>query len=160
MKSKGTVYLLIVLVLIIWGLIVKKIFFSTDNSAVTTLPKQNNKEISANKQADTLLLNYRDPFLNKKQVKKVQSNLPVTKLQSALPQVKDNKKRNFDILLQYVGYVNDKNKGITSYIIRINGHQQTMKQGDNIDGLKLVKITADSLFFEKGNDKHSVYIER
>jgi hypothetical protein len=154
------VYLLIILVLIIWGLIVKKIFFSTNDAIVPVQPKHATKETSANKQIDTLFLNYTDPFLKKKQVKKISQNQTVIKQLPILQQVKDNKKRVPDILLQYVGYVIDKNKGATSYIIRVNGFQHTIKQGDNIDGLKLIKTTADSLFFEKNNDKYSVYIER
>ena len=160
MKSKPAVYLLIILVLIVWGLIIKKIFFSADDTVVANLPKQSAKETSENKQIDTLLLNYIDPFLKKKQAKSVQSNQTTMRQQPIVQQIQDNKKRNTNILLQYVGYVTDKSKGATSYIIRINGHQQTIKQGDNIDGLKLMKATADSLFFETDNDKYSVYIEQ
>lgn len=160
MKSKRTVYLLIILVLIIWGLIVKKIFFSSDDTVSAIQPKQSAGIKSANKLSDTLLLNYQDPFLKTSRSKETPFNKIAARQQSALQPAANPAKPKPDILLQYVGYVIDKNKNATSYIIRINGNQQTMKQGDNINGLKLTKVTADSLFFTKDSDSYSVHIEQ
>lgn len=157
MKSKYTTYSLIISVIIIWGFIVKKIFFSTDDNAGIIKTQQIPQNMS-DKQNDTLLLNYTDPFL-KKHVKKRQQKQFSAK--STLSQQKKEAVRQVDnILLQYVGYVKEKNNGMTSYLVKINGMQHIIKHNENIDGLKLIKVTADSLFFEKENNKYSVYIEK
>ncbi|MDR1199876.1 MAG: hypothetical protein LBK94_12855 [Prevotellaceae bacterium] len=156
MKSKYTTYLLIISVIIIWGLIAKRIFFSGDDDtdAVQTRKSPQNVQLQ---QADTLYLNYADPFL-KTQVRKRQRQ---SSAKPNLSQPKKEAKQHADnILLQYVGYVKERNNETVSYLIKINGIQQIMKKNDNIDGLKLIKVTADSLFFEKEDNKYSVYIER
>jgi hypothetical protein len=134
-------------------------FFSNDDDIDISQTRQSKKEISPGKQADTLYLNYADPFLKKKFGDKTQQK-PTTTKSNLQQQKKDIPQRPNDIILQYVGYVTEKNNGAISYLIKINGTQQTMKKNDNIDGLKLVGITADSLFFEKENNRYSIFIER
>jgi hypothetical protein len=155
MKSKYTVYLLIILVVIIWGFIVKRIFFDSDDNAGTIQTKKTHQSIPS-KQTDTLCLNYTDPFLKKHVKKRQQKQSPI---KSTLPQPKQETAAN-NILLQYVGYVKEKNSGTISYLVKINGVQHTIKQNDNIDGLKLTKATADSLLFERENNKYGIYIEK
>ncbi|MDR2125807.1 MAG: hypothetical protein LBP63_03110 [Prevotellaceae bacterium] len=157
MKSKYTTYLLIILAVIIWGIIVKKIFFAADNNIVATDIRQISENTS-HKQHDTLYLNYTDPFLKKNTGRKQQKQ-PSGKL--ALSQQKQEIIRHLDnIALQYIGYVKEKDSGVISYLVKINGVQHIIKHNGNIDGLKLVKVTADSLFFEKENNKYSIYIEK
>jgi phosphoribosylanthranilate isomerase len=157
MKSKYTTYFLIIAVVIIWGFIVKKIFFSAADNAGTIQTQKSPQSIST-QQADTLYLNYTDPFL-KKHAKRRQQKQSATKSTLSQPQQKTVQHVN-NISLQYVGYVKEKNSGTISYLIKINGVQHIIKQNDNIDGLKLTKVTADSLFLEKENNKYSIYIEK
>ncbi|MDR2653677.1 MAG: hypothetical protein LBC68_15470 [Prevotellaceae bacterium] len=156
MKSKYTTYFLIISVIIIWGIIVKKILFSDDDN-IGMIQTKKSPQNTSTKHVDTLYLNYTDPFL-KKNVKKRQPKQSPTK--STLPQQQKTVQQADNISLQYVGYVKEKNSGTISYLIKINGIQYTVKQNDNIDGLKLIKTTADSLFFEKENSKYSIYIEK
>jgi hypothetical protein len=159
MKSKYTTYLLIVLVAIIWGLIVKRMFFSQDDSSNTVQTTRTEPNTQKEEYVDSLFLNYPDPFLKKNFTKKQQSSQ--IKQQNISPtQTKAAIQKNNNISLQYVGYVREKKTGVVSYLVRINGVQQTMKQNENIDGLKLIKITADSLFFEKESDKYSLCISK
>jgi hypothetical protein len=156
MKSKYTVYVLTVLVIIIWGFIIKKIFFPAEDNIGSIRTQQPQKNMSTN-QNDTLYLNYADPFL-KKHVKKQRQKQSSTK--STSTQQKEVIRNVENILLQYAGYVKEKNGGIISYMVKINGVQHVMRLNGSIDGLKLIRVTADSLFFEKENNKYKVYIER
>ncbi|MDR2293312.1 MAG: hypothetical protein LBE11_07555 [Prevotellaceae bacterium] len=157
MKSKYTTYSLVILVIIIWGFIVKKVFFSADENVGIIKTQQSPQNISP-EQNDTLYFNYTDPFL-KKHVKKRQQKQFSAKSTSSQPK-KETVRKLDNISLQYVGYVKEKDNGIISYLVKINGVQHIIKQNENIDGLKLIKVTADSLFFEKENNKYSVYIEK
>ncbi|MDR1347619.1 MAG: hypothetical protein LBJ63_04195 [Prevotellaceae bacterium] len=156
MKSKYTTYLLIISVIIIWGLIVKRIFLSGDDDTDTVQIRKSSQNVQL-QQVDTLSLNYADPFLKKQVRKKKQQSSPKPNLSHPK---KETKQHADNILLQYIGYVKERNNEAVSYLIKINGIQQIMKKNDNIDGLKLIGITADSLFFEKEDSKYSVYIER
>ncbi|MDR2064260.1 MAG: hypothetical protein LBP85_00915 [Prevotellaceae bacterium] len=156
MKSKYTTYLLIILSVIIWGFIVKKIFFPSADNAGTVKTKQIPQNVSTG-QTDTLYLNYTDPFL-KKQINRKQQKQPSAK--QSLTQKKETIRNVENILLQYVGYVKESETGTVSYLVKINGMQHIIKRNEDIDGLKLIKATADSLFFEKENSKYVIYIEK
>lgn len=140
MKSKATTYLLVVAVIAVWGVIAWKALSSGTDGAPA--PQARPAAQLQAKQADTLLLNYRDPFLKGRRVAAAEP--PVATL-LPLPQtvaVKKPAKHN----VRYIGRIG--RKGVEYCLADINNVQYTLRAGDTVDGYRLKTIFADSVHFD------------
>lgn len=138
MKSKATTYLLIAVVIIVWGIIGWRIFSPKDDAAQS--PPAPKKTGVAAQAADTLVLNYRDPFLGAAAQPKKAAKPPRTPPTAAPkpppePAVVHN--------LRYMGRIT-KNKAAYG-LVEIGGTLNTMKAGETVEGYKLVKLYDDSV---------------
>lgn len=132
MKNKRNTYILLVVVLIIWGLIAYKIISSL-SSDDAEIPQQNT-DVSFHpkplKKADTFNIktHERDPFLGTIEKPKKPSKPRVI-----------HKEPEIEIPISYSGFIKDQNTGQKVFFVHINNQQYLMKVNEVIDNVKLVK---------------------
>lgn len=151
MKSRFTTYLLIVVVLGIWGAIVWKIFFrQPKDSEASAAPHV--VVIAETSESDTLMLNYRDPFLGTVERPKA---APVVRIvQPTTPAAPKEEPPMPSYNVKYYGRIG---RGADIYcIIEIDGQQHVMKHGDTEDGFNLISIAEDSVQIRKEGRVFSV----
>lgn len=144
MKSKFTTYLLIAAVVVIWGLIVKRIFFSDDKEPAIQV--RTTSVAIDDKETQTLLLDYRDPFGMREPAPKSAPK------QSAKPLPQEPQLEPFNI--HFMGTINHDKR--TFYIVELGGSQYTITIGSELDGFRLTAVSGGKLHFVK--NKQSYYL--
>jgi len=148
MKNKKLTYFLIFIVLIVWGLIIYRIFAvvgANDDTlpvSSTKLAKEPYNDFSIPKDTSKLLLNYRDPFGLTKQkdtaaaVVKIK-NVKIVQSSSVTP-------FNWSFI-QYAGYIRNSSSKKLIALVSINGKNEMLSEGDIKDQVKLIKNLRDSI---------------
>ena len=139
MKSKNNIKILFSLVIIIWGLLIYKIVdafsdanLNTKQSLVANFKAPNVTE----KEKFKMLPIEADPFLGTLYTQK--------KKTSGRTSMKPKNEVVWPTI-EYRGIVSDNNSKTKVFIITINGQQQLLSQGENVEGLKLVKGDNESV---------------
>lgn len=133
MKNKTKTYILLSLVLAIWGIIGYKIVATVNPD--TNAPVQDNFNVAFNPKTNTEIDTFsvktanRDPFLGTLLVKKT----PIKKTK------KVTVKKNEWVPVVYNGIVSNKNTTNKVYVVSINNKQYLMKLGQEFNGIKLIK---------------------
>lgn len=144
MKNKKSIYILLPLVLLIWGTVMYQFFsFSaTEEEVIVPTNEISLKPIKAIKR-DTFSINtnYRDPFLGKVYTVK---NDTVPKKMKAVKVVEPLVWPN----IQYKGIVSDTKDKIKIYMLVINNQTFLMKKGE----------TQNEIYLKDG-DRESVYVK-
>lgn len=149
MKNKKNIYILMPLVLLVWGAVLFQIFSFT--STEEELP-QNSAEFSFRplkiheRKPFVINVNYRDPFLGK--IYSAQ-NAPIKK--TLYPESKKTVKSTEDLVwpaINYKGMIADSKGKNKLFVIIINNKNHYMKIGD----------TEDEIFLKDG-DKESIYVK-
>ncbi|WP_257667128.1 hypothetical protein [Parapedobacter tibetensis] len=143
MKKKLT-YPLLAVVLVLWGLIFYRIFSGLSGSepvdpvskvAPPTEPQREKVE------DDSLLLNYRDPFLGNMMEDAIDSadeELYADEYVEPEPYIDWS-------MVQYYGSVNNTKDGKTVALVSINGREYMLKPGETVDGYTLLSKTGNSI---------------
>lgn len=136
MKSKAKTYLLLIAVLSIWGIIGFKIV-STINPNVPEVKQHEDRVAFAPKasiEVDTfsIQMSERDPFLGTLLVKKQEVNKSVNSI---------GKEPLVWMSILYHGMVSKQDSKEKTCIISIDGQQQIMKIGQDMNGVKLLRAT-------------------
>jgi hypothetical protein len=149
MKNKKFTYFLGFLVLVVWGIIIYRIFDSAGGSEddLPIAEKKINKDLyndyTIPKDTTHLLLNYKDPFELKKQKDTLQSinkKPPLTKfVQLAFKPV-----FNWGFI-KYSGYIRNPISKKLVAVVTINGKATMMSEGETAEQVKLVKNLQDSI---------------
>lgn len=141
MKKKNKTYVLLGVVLAIWGIIIFKFIGAfnppTEEEVLTAsdevfVPKQvKERELFA------LALDYRDPFLGtveapKKKIIKPKKQTPKKAVVSSRS-------------IQYTGFIQQKDAKQQIFFVTVEGQQQMMKVNDTFREVKLVKGTKSSI---------------
>ncbi len=149
MKSHWTTYILFVVVVIIWGLVAKRIFFDKPerpNIISESDIKSDYAEYSY--ETDTLLCNYADPF-------QIESKLPQERKPNALKKnslsMKNKRKK---VLMHYFGSV--RSGKMLLHIVDINDACYEVSIGDRVNGFELKSVDDDSIYFEKDGMVYSL----
>jgi len=149
-KNKKMVYLLLFAVAVVWGVILHKVFFKgaeesqSMHQSISEIPLEAYNLYETKPDTFKLVLNYRDPFLDKSE---------------KIEQVEDNKVRtNFELKMspppkptvvwpeiKYNGrIVNPRSKKMVA-IMSVNGIESMIEEGQTNAGIKLVKNKQDSI---------------
>jgi hypothetical protein len=141
LKSKKSLYFLMPLVLIIWGMVVYQII----DGLAPDLPVSDDFEMGSFRESETLSkplkqlhLPDQDPFLG-----------TTTNTKKTIQVKKNNQPQNLSIeqvwpAVEYLGYVKrDSRSGLRAVAMRINGTSYILKSGAIQDSLKLIKATDD-----------------
>ncbi len=158
MQNKKLLYILLPVVVVVWGLIIFKIIDALSEDEVPVLNRQ--PEVVAMKQSDfkyELALNYPDPFLGKskrsepKKVTDKKKAPTLTKKKRETPKVQAPK-------LRYNGRIENRESSDERHLIAVNGNAHIISLGEEVDGVKLEKVYADSVLFKWNNEK--IYVRR
>lgn len=153
MKKQTKTYLLLALVVLIWGIIAVKIF-GTLSSDDDELPTVQNVEFKPKKvkAKDTFSIaaNYRDPFLGTLvQTKKKKINRP-----------KQVKEKTPQIEVIYTGYITDSSTEEKIFFITISGQQYLMNPKDTRQGVSLINGTATQVRIKSNGTTRFVPIQQ
>lgn len=161
-KNKALTYVLIVVVLLVWGLIIYRIVIAySSNHDESYVPPPAPKEVfndyAVPKDTARLLLNYRDPFGIAAR-KDTAKPLPRIRQNTGIARANVPPPFNWDII-RYSGYI--KNPGSKKLIafMKINGQEAMMSEGETIGQFKLVRNMKDSVLFKSGGKTKYIHIQ-
>jgi len=148
MKNKKNIYILLPLVLLVWGAVLFQLFSFTSSDEITVAdnPEFTFKPIKVNKRESFAInVNYRDPFLGKMYAN--ETNTTPKKIHSAAPKTVKKPELVWP-KITYKGSIADSKGKNTLYILIIDGKNYYMKIGD----------TENEIFLKSG-DKESIYVK-
>lgn len=152
MKNKKSIYFLLPVVLIIWALIIYKVFNYRSGESKNNLVLQDNiKHARENTIADTfsLKLDYPDPFLKKPYKIKQQA----TVLQK--PRLLKNNTVNWPEM-HYYGLVKSRINGETAISVDIERTNYILTQNEVVYGMRVISITTDSIVVKKQGETKTI----
>lgn len=157
MKNRKIIFFLVPLVLLIWGVIISRIVSQVRNRN-WFVDQIADTKVKAENQTDwdtlVLMLDYPDPFLgrsfhqesnnNDNQPREIKTTLVSSTNSPTLP------------LINYSGLViNPKNKKKTG-LIRIDQKDHLVKEGESIEGEKVLKLYQDSVILVRGKIRRTL----
>lgn len=148
MKTKKNIYILLAVVLFVWGAVLYQVFSFTnsDEILVSNNPEFVMKPLKIKeRQTFTINVNYRDPFLGKIYVSQTVSNV------KASTKIKKQPKSQENLVwpsILYKGMISDVKNKNKIFMLIIDGQYHYMKIGG----------TENEIFLKEGN-KESVYIK-
>ncbi|HEU4789521.1 MAG TPA: hypothetical protein VFS71_07540 [Flavobacterium sp.] len=148
MKSKKSIYILLPVVLSIWGVVIFQFFsFSTPDEVITNTSMEFTVKPFKLKERTPFLINvnYRDPFLGK-----IYNTQVVTKGSTSKVKIKKEIKPEETIVwpsIQYKGMLSDPKEKHKRFMLVIAGKNYFMKTGDMQEEI-----------FLKNGDKESIYV--
>lgn len=158
MKNKKSIYILLPLVLFIWGAVVYQ-FFSYTNDEI---PDVQNQNIAVKpfviKPPDTtsITVNSRDPFLGKMTTSENKPTVSSSKKEYKEPKVKE------ELIwpdVKYKGIVSDVKDKVKVYMVIINGKTFLMRKGDKEEGVKLKDGDRETVYLLYQRDLKVVFIQ-
>lgn len=140
MKKKQKTYVLLAIVLGIWGVILYQ-FMGAFNPPSETVVQNNSDEIFIPKEIKerelfALNLDYRDPFLGTA----VSPKKRAVKSAPKIPKAEVPKKS-----IQFTGFIEQKNSKQKIFFVTIEGQQKMMKVNDSFQEVKLLKGSKTSI---------------
>ena len=146
MKSRWTTYVLLVVVLGVWGAVAWKIFNPGAKGATKTAPPPRTITVAENC-AETLLCNYPDPFLKGGQTDP--TSRPVLR---ALPKKTVIRRENLTCV--HMGTMASGKRVL--YILAFGETQYELSRGESAEGFTLRNCDRDSLYLEKDGQVYGV----
>ena len=156
MKKKSKTYILLVVVLGIWGAIAYQFFakFNTDdspmvatNSNVNFTPKQ-----TIEKDTFSIHTEHRDPFLGKPYQQKKTTKVKRTSVSKKDPIVLPP--------ITYKGVISKQQSAQNIYIIEVSGTQQLFKVGKTIQEVKLLKGNKKSITISFKGQRKTISVSK
>ena len=151
LKNKKTLYVLVPLVLIIWGVIGNRIYQSMkDDNPGYYMEQASSKPVIEVLEPDTfsIIAEYRDPFLGR-----IRSSKPKTVQSKKKPT--PIKKKPEPILrwpsITYGGMIRNQKTGKLVAMIKINGKDNLLSVGNVVSEVRLVQVYPDSIKVALGN---------
>lgn len=149
LRSKKTVGLLL-LAVIVWGIIGYKIYSQLANSDVETVRKRAQMKKNSDNTAERLQfsLSYADPFLKNVMVEKVEPKRAIQKvtLQAKRIPIQTKPVQLIDwSLLKYYGVMNNASRAVKTGIVRFDGEDFFVREGDRVDVFTVVDVRDDSI---------------
>lgn len=149
MKSRWTTCLLLAAVAVVWGIVAWKIF-APANDAAPAVPPRAAAPVVRLPVADTLLLNYPDPFL-KGQVSAAVAAHPVVR---SLPPAKVAACKRERVAASHLGTVASAWGRL--YILTVGSEQYEIPCGGSAGDFVLAGCDRDSLYLRKGGVTYGV----
>jgi hypothetical protein len=144
MKNKKATYLLLFVVLIIWGFIVFRIYRTVNPSDEKKMNVSIGSILTDTRVTDTFSIaaSYRDPFLNHYVAvsHSVRRSRPVP---VQLPQLPKAPVRWPDV--KFLGTISNNKLAKKIILVSINGRDNLMREGETVNDLSLLKIAKDSV---------------
>ena len=147
MKNKKLTYVLGLVVLVVWGMIIYRVFnaLNSDDDSVPVVPLKTTKEayndFSIPKDTTHLLLNYRDPF----GIVKQKDTDKVVVRRVAEPKIPVQVKPMDWGFIRYSGYLLNPTTKKLIALVSINGQNITLAEGQTKNDVRLIKNLRDSI---------------
>lgn len=145
LKNKKTLYILVPLVVLIWGMIGFRIWAGFNNDTTNYLLEPTYSEpITEILAVDTfsIIANYRDPFLGKIQAPKPK---PIKTKKKPTPVIKKLEPILRWPTIIYGGMIKNQKTSKLIAMIKINGRDNLMSVGNVVSEVRLVKVYPDSI---------------
>lgn len=155
MGDKIKKYILLIVVVLIWGIIVFKIVNLTNPTPPPFKTNYDSVKKLQNSRIDTfnLLLNYRDPFVYYKNFRKHESQASLSNtIVKGNPIKKLTPKQEVkwpDVL--YGGIIKNNLSGKQVFLITINSKEYLMKIKDTLEGILIKEVYPDSICLSNGS---------
>ncbi len=150
MKNKKALYVLLPVVVVIWGLIIFKVFSYTNEEpefspySKTNIGKDKGEVLQENFVLD---LNYEDPFKTKVGIRKT------TTAENYKPKIKSNRAIRWPEI-KYYGIVRNEKTARKVVSVGIGGRSYLMKEGEEKEKVRLVRVYGDSVLAKfKGEER-------
>jgi len=150
-KSRWTTYMLLAAVVAVWGVVAWRIFAPVREAAPAAVPSRTSAPAAATT-ADTLRLDYADPFL--KEAARPHAAAPRPVVRPLPPAKKTVPKPRERTPLVHLATVTS--GGHTLHILTIGGVQYELREGDAVDGWRLAGADRDSLYMERAGLTYAV----
>ncbi len=161
MKSKKSIYILLPIVLIIWGMLIYQ-FFSYTSSEIIEVQEELPLFVKIDyKEPDTTALdvNHRDPFTGRLESAKEKSSISKVKTINT-PKIKTETTPEVQTQIEYKGIVSDVANKKKVFMVIIDNQTYLMKQGDKENGVELINGNRESITIKhKGKKKNILLIE-
>ena len=145
MEKKKLNYILIFVLVVVWGLVVYRLFFKGKGTVVSTSPTMTVVEDVEVLSIDTfqLLSTYRDPFLGS--IKKpVVYSAPRPKVQKIVPVVPKEKPKPIDwSFIHYKGSINSKDR--KTGLVNFRGQSMIVHEGDSLGDVYIKNILPNQI---------------
>jgi hypothetical protein len=160
LKGKYFLHIFIPLNIFIWGYISYMLYVRFSNKDDEPIFNESVSQAEFSKE-DTveykLSLNYDDPFLKERLIKKNQhtnrnGNSLTSYPKTSKPSVKEVKRNE----ITYLGLVQNKSNGSKTAMVSINGQSHLIKAGSIINGLAFQKIDRDFIVVKDGKEKLTI----
>lgn len=155
MKNKKNIYILIPVVVLVWGLIGYRIFAGINPSAVEHTKIEQRTVFKPEQLVEnrnfTIEANYRDPFLGT--LENQYSNKPKKK------KIKVKKEEVVFPDIQYKGMFKPGNHGKTVFLIEIDGSQLMFKLKEEHHEVKLLKGDKEQIVVKYKTEKQTYYLK-
>lgn len=157
MKNKKTVYFLLPVVTLIWGIVFYRIFSAThssdDNNMSKDIPLPYSRPDHSRLDTFNIFANYRDPFVGRIN-SSYQEPTERVEIRKNEPPVKPPEKIVQPIkwpAIIYGGMIKNQKSNKQLVLVQINGQDKLMQEGNMVSGVELIRIFKDSieLAFEK-----------
>lgn len=148
MKNKKNIYILLPIVLFVWGAVLFQLFSFTSSDEIITA---NNSELTIKplkfnkRQSFSIDINYRDPFLGKMYA---ENTTPKPKVNNAAAKTVKPKETLVWPVILYKGLISDTKDKNKIFMLIIDNRNYYMKIGD----------TENEIFLKSG-DKESIYVK-
>ena len=157
-NKKFTIFLLGLVVIVIWGLILYRIFNAVNDNGddipivSKTIVREPFDDYTVPKDTTHLLSNYRDPFgiTSQKDTVKAVRALARNMVNTPLKPATDWS------FIKYSGYVRNPNSKKLIAIMTINGQSEMMAEGETIDKVKLIKNMRDAIKVDFNGEIRSI----
>ncbi len=160
LKSKGAIYILIPVNILVWGFFIYR-FYSAYTEGDVDIEENKMQVVKLDELKDSaryeLILNYKDPFLRETEKVRSKSSTGIKNENNAIvktPVVKTPsvvvQKAASDI--KYFGLVKNNTTGIATALISINGQTHLVKKGDVINGMNIKNISNESVELKEGKN--------
>ncbi len=155
MKNKKLTYILLPLVVLVWALVIYRIFFEgkAKPENISTLAKPLIKEsVKEEKNTYKLIANYRDPFLSR--IKQSAVNKKVNKEKETQNTSSNLRRRRTSVSrirwpeIAYGGFIEDDTDQEITILLNLNKRDYLVKEGDIIDQIIVKAFYGDSLLVE------------
>lgn len=160
-KNKKLTYLLICAVIVVWGIVLYRVFASQQEddfpvkSKMALEKKDSYDQYIIKEDTFKLALNYKDPFFGAEEPEVKTVNLEPQTINVIPPPF--DPPINWEII-KYLGYVvNPDTKKLVS-IVSINGNERMLSDGEFLEGVKLLRNKRDSILVSWQGKKK--YIKR
>lgn len=154
MKNKNKTYILLAIVLGIWGTIGYQIFSKLNPGEEPIVAQNNNVSFTPKKdiKKDTFSINtsHRDPFLGT-----LYNKSKTATASSSKKTVKDTLKW---ASIVYKGKISKQQSSNSIYILEINGTQQLLKVGKKYEGITLIKGSKKSIVVSFKGKRKSISV--